>query len=188
MSVGNKNRKTLLILFVVLTFLIGFLPIGTRNTYAEGVSEEEQSIEQIELQAEVIWNNLPEAVSIPETQLNLVNGDQIIESVKIDIGDEIVKFAPVDKVDGEGALISYEIEQEPLENFETTIKDFKVENSFIETEEKAPEAPPVEEKEPIEEAPPVEEKEPIEEAPPVEEKSPEKTSAKELEELKEEDA
>ena len=80
MSVGNKNRKTLLVLFVVLTFLIGFLPIGARNTFAEGVSEEEQSIEQIELQAEVIWNNLPEAVSIPETHLNLVSGYKIIES------------------------------------------------------------------------------------------------------------
>lgn len=176
MSVGKiKEKKTLLALFVVLTFLLSFLPMRIRTVYAEDLTGAEQQVEQIELQAEVIWANLPEDVSIAETTLRLLNGDEPIKKVSVDAGTTVVTFAPVDKYDSEGIEISYRLEQDPMEDFETTVNDFVVENTYIkpaEIPEETPDELPQEEAPSDEETPLVEETlptPPVEEIPPEEE-------------------
>lgn len=195
MSVGKiKEKKTLLALFVVLTFIMSFLPMRIRTVYAEDLTGEEQQVEQIDLQAELIWTNVPEDVSIAETTLKLLNGDELIEKVAVDAGMTVVTFTSVDKYDSEGIEIPYRLEQDPIEDFETTVNNFVVENTYIKPAEmpaeetpvelpleeapllgEAPqeeETPLVEETPPVVETPPVEEIPPAEEIPPVEETPP----------------
>ena len=174
MSVGKVGKKKpLLALFVVMNLIMSFMPIGIRSVHAEELSEEVQKVEQIEIQAELKWLNLPDGISLNGSTLSLWTGDEKIESKDFVAGDTNVKFTLVDKFDSEGGEIPYRIKQEAIKDFETTIKGFVVENTYVKPPENTPEKlPVVEETRPVIEVPVVEETPPVVEVPVVEETPP----------------
>jgi len=156
-----------------------------RSIRADELSGEDP-VETVELGAEVIWTGIPDEMTIPNTTLKLMSGEEVVESIEIADGLSEVKFTPVAKFNDAGEEIHYSVSQDSLENFTTEIRGFVVENTYVEpvviaevAEEQVVEEPveePVEEEpveeEPVVEAPIVEEpvvEEPVEEEPVVEE-------------------
>jgi len=127
---------------------------GMGNIKADELSSQEP-VETVELVAEVIWAGIPEEMTIPNTTIKLMSGENVVESKEITDGSLEVKFTPVAKFNDVGEEILYSVSQVPLENFTTDIKDFVVENTYVEpveeqnVEESAVEEPVVEE--PVEE-------------------------------------
>ena len=143
-----KKNKVLFSFLILFSFVMGILPMGMKGIKAEEINAGDAVIEKIELVAEVLWIGVPEEVSVPEAVLNLISGDEIIESVKVSGQETQARFSPVDKYDGEGNPILYGITQDPLEGYDTAIKEFLVENTFI-----VPEVKPEAVEEPIPAAP-----------------------------------
>ncbi len=145
-----------------------------RNTRAEELNREE-TLTKIELSAEVIWTGVPDGESVPDTTINLMSGEVVVESIEVTDGSTLVKFTPVDKHDADGNLILYTIEQEPLENYNSETREFVIENTFIAPlveEVEAVKSDSIIEEDTISEEPIVEEpstEEPIVEEPIVEE-------------------
>jgi len=152
-----------------------------KNIRAEELSGQEP-VETVELVAEVIWTGVPEEMTIPNTTLKLMSGESVVESIEVTDGSLEVKFTPVAKFNDVGEEILYSVSLDPLENFTTEIRDFVVENTYVEpvvvaevveepvVEESVEEEPVVEEpvvEEPVVEEPVVEE--PIVEEPVIEE-------------------
>ncbi|HCW74022.1 MAG TPA: hypothetical protein DHM90_09780, partial [Clostridiaceae bacterium] len=101
-----------------------------RNTRAEELNREE-TLTKIELSAEVIWTGVPDGESVPDTTITLMSGEVVVESIEVTDGSTLVKFTPVDELDAEGNVILYSVDQEPLENYKTVIREFVIENTFI---------------------------------------------------------
>ena len=112
MSVGKVGKKKpLLALFIVMNLIMSFMPMGMTTLQAEELSEGIQQVEQIEIQAELKWIDLPDGISLKGSTLNLLTGDEIIESIDFAAGKTKVKFSSVDKYDNQGIEIQYKLEQ-----------------------------------------------------------------------------
>ena len=93
--------------------------------------ESEVPVETVELGAEVIWTGVPDEEVIPEITINLMSGKEVVERIAVTDGATEVKFTPVDELDAAGNVILYTIEQEPIENYETEVREFIIENTYI---------------------------------------------------------
>ncbi len=188
MRVGKdklRRRRRFFTILILFSFIISALPGGMKNIRAEELSGQEP-VETVELAAEVIWTGVPEEMTIPNTTLKLMSGENVVESIEVTDGSLEVKFTPVAKFNDVGEEILYSVSQDPLENFTTEIRDFVVENTYVEPVVVAEvvEEPVVEEsvvEEPVVEEPVVEE--PVVEEPVIEPKVEEPVEEPKLEEL-----
>ncbi|WP_312649610.1 SpaA isopeptide-forming pilin-related protein [Proteiniclasticum sp.] len=126
----SSKRRYFFSILILFSFMISILPGGMRNTRAEELNREE-TLTKIELSAEVIWTGVPDGESVPDTTITLMSGEVVVESIEVTDGSTLVKFTPVDELDAEGNVILYSVDQEPLENYKTVIREFVIENTFI---------------------------------------------------------
>lgn len=144
-----KKKRSLFTVLILFSFILSTLPGGMRSIRADELSGEDP-VETVELGAEVIWTGIPDEMTIPNTTIKLMSGEEVVESIEVTDGLSEVKFTPAAKFNDAGKEIHYSVSQDPLENFTTEISDFVVENTYVESvvEEKV-EEPVVEE--PVEE-------------------------------------
>lgn len=134
MRVGKdklRRRRRFFTILILFSFIISALPGGMKNIRAEELSGQEP-VETVELAAEVIWTGMPDEMTIPNTTLKLMSGENVVESIKVTDGSLEVKFTPVAKFNDVGEEVLYSVSQDPLENFTTEIRDFVVENTYVE--------------------------------------------------------
>ncbi|MFB0958985.1 MAG: Cna B-type domain-containing protein, partial [Clostridiaceae bacterium] len=170
----RKTGKNLLSLFLLFTFLMGFLPFGMTLRAEESGGEIEPAM-KVQITADVKWVDVPDGVDVPDISIQLKKGSEVLEEKILSSGNTTVHFAEVDKFDSEGNEIAYSLALDNVEGFETEINGYTVQNTYIKPAEPEPaeENPPADEVAPGDEEPPGAEDPPVEpptepEPPPVE--------------------
>ncbi len=87
---------------------------------------------KVDIPVNISWNNIPEGITTPDTEIELLNGEEKVEKVTLVSGNNFTVFEDLYKYDVNGNEIDYSLSQITLDGYDTEIEGYDITNSYIE--------------------------------------------------------